>query len=167
MGVRLTTDTVKQLDLCRNFGDVFEVVKKTVERSLGQRRSGLMLYLAELPEHVGAYHAVGTNGIVMNKSALNAVTRSARTIREINSYVYSILLHEYLHSLGYVDEAQARKLVYEISKENLGVDHPATEIAHRGPAVMFPGVGEPTFKEHSEDVEIVTDFDRSTGSYIK
>ena len=167
MGVRLTTDTVKQLDLCRNFGDVFEVVKKTVERSLGQRRSGLMLYLAELPEHVGAYHAVGTNGIVMNKSALDAVTRSARTIREINSYVYSILLHEYLHSLGYVDEAQARKLVYEISKENLGVDHPATEIAHRGPAVMFPGVGEPTFKEHSEDVEIVTDFDRSTGSYIK
>jgi len=167
LGVRLTTDTVKQLDLCRNFGDVFEVVKKTVERSLGQRRSGLMLYLAELPEHVGAYHAVGTNGIVMNKSALDAVTRSARTIREINSYVYSILLHEYLHSLGYVDEAQARKLVYEISKENLGVDHPATEIAHRGPAVMFPGVGEPTFKEHSEDVEIVTDFDRSTGSYIK
>jgi len=165
--VRLTTDAVKQLDLCRNFGDVFEVVKKTVERSLGQRRSGLMLYLAELPEHVGAYHAVGTNGIVMNKSALDAVTRSARTIREINSYVYSILLHEYLHSLGYVDEAQARKLVYEISKENLGVDHPATEIAHRGPAVMFPGVGEPTFKEHSEDVEIVTDFDRSTDSYIK
>jgi len=165
--VRLTTDAVKQLDLCRNFGDVFEVVKKTVEHSLGQRRSGLMLYLAELPEHVGAYHAVGTNGIVMNKSALDAVTRSARTIREINSYVYSILLHEYLHSLGYVDEAQARKLVYEISKENLGVDHPATEIAHRGPAVMFPGVGEPTFKEHSEDVEIVTDFDRSTGSYIK
>ncbi len=165
--MRSTTDAVKQLDLCRNFGDVFEIVKKTVEHSLGQRRSGLMLYLAELPEHIGAYHAVGTNGIVMNKSALDAVTRSARTIREINSYVYSILLHEYLHSLGYVDEAQARRLVFEISKENLGEDHPATEIAHRGPAVMFPGVGEPTFKERSEDVEIVTDFDRSTDSYIK
>lgn len=165
--MRSTTDAVKQLDLCRNFGDVFEIVKKTVEHSLGQRRSGLMLYLADLPEHIGAYHAVGTNGIVMNKSALDAVTRSARTIREINSYVYSILLHEYLHSLGYVDEAQARRLVFEISKENLGEDHPATEIAHRGPAVMFPGVGEPTFKERSEDVEIVTDFDRSTDSYIK
>jgi hypothetical protein len=161
------TDTTKQLDQCRNFGDVFEVVKKTVEHSLGQRRSGLMLYLAELPEHVGAYHAVGTNGIVMNKSALDAVTRSARTIREINSYVYSILLHEYLHSLGYVDEAQARRLVFEISRENLSEDHPATEIAHRGPAAMFPGIGEPAVKEHSEAVEIVTDFDRSTDSYIK
>ncbi len=167
MGVRLTTDATKQLDLCRNFGDVFEVVKKTVEHSLGQRRSGLMLYLAELPEHVGAYHAVGTNGIVMNRTALDAVTSSARTLREINSYVYSILLHEYLHSLGYVDEAQARRLVFQISRENLGEDHPATEIAHRGPAAMFPGLGEPTLKGRSENVEIVTDFERSTDSYIK
>jgi len=165
--VRPTTDVAKQLDLCRNFGDVFEVVKKTVEHSLGQRRSGLMLYLAELPEHIGAFHTVGSNGIVMNRTALDAVTRSARTIREINSYVYSILLHEYLHSLGYVDEAQARRLVFEISKENLGEDHPATEIAHKGPAEMFPGVGEPTLKERSENVEIITDFERSTDSYIK
>ena len=165
--MRLTTDIVKQLDLCKNFGDVFEIVRKTVEHSLGQRRSGLMLYLAELPEQVGAFHGVGTNGIVMNKRGLDAVTHSARTLREINAYVYSILLHEYLHSLGYVDEAQARKLVFEISKENLGEDHPATEIAHKGPAIIFPGVGEPTFREHSENVELITDFDRSTDSYIK
>jgi len=167
LGVRQTPDIVKQLDLCKNFGDVFEIVKKTVEHSLGQRRSGLMLYLAELPEQIGAFHGVGTNGIVMNKKALDAVTRSARTIRHINSYVYSILLHEYLHSLGYIDEAQVRRLVFEISKDNLGADHPATEIAHKGPAIMFPGVGEPTFRENSENVEIITDFDRSTNSYIK
>jgi hypothetical protein len=165
--VRLMTDVVKQLDLCKNFGDVFEVVKKTVENSLGQRRSGLMLYLAELPEQIGAFHGVGTNGIVMNKRALDAVTHSARTIREINSYVYSILLHEYLHSLGHIDERQVRKLVYEISKENLGPDHPATEIAHKGPAIIFPGVGEPTLRERSENVELITDFDRSTDTYIK
>ena len=167
MGVRITADLVKQLDSCKDFGDVFEVVKKTTELSLGQRRSGLMLYLAELPEHIGAYHAVGTNGIVMNKLALDAVTRSARTIREINSYVYSILLHEYLHALGYIEEPQVRRLVYEISKDNLGIDHPATEIAYKGPAVIFPGVGEPRLKEHSENVEIITDFERSTDSYIK
>ena len=127
----------------------------------------MMLYLAELPEQIGAFHGVGTNGIVMNKKALDAVTRSARTIRHINSYVYSILLHEYLHSLGYIDEAQVRRLVFEVSKDNLGADHPATEIAHKGPAMIFPGVGEPTFKQPSENVEIITDFDRSTNSYIK
>lgn len=165
--MRSTTDFVRQLDQCKNFGDVFEVVKKTAEASLRQRRSGLMLYLAELPEHIGAYHAVGSNGIVMNKSALDAVTRSARKIREINSYVYSILLHEYLHALGYIEEPQVRKLVFEISRDNLGVDHPATEIAHKGPAVIFPGVGEPRLREPSQNVELITDFERSTQSYIK
>jgi len=165
--VRATADLAKQLDLCKDFGDVFEIVKKTVERSLGQRRSGLMLYLADLPEQIGAYHAVGTNGIVMNRSSLDAVTHSARTMREINAYVYSILLHEYLHALGYIDESQVRRLVFHVSKENLGNDHPATEIAHKGPAVIFPGVGEPRLRKRSESVEIVTDFERSTDSYIK
>ena len=165
--MRATADLAKQLDLSKDFGDVFEIVKKTVEHSLGQRRSGLMLYLADLPEQIGAYHAVGTNGIVMNRSSLDAVTNSARTMREINAYVYSILLHEYLHALGYIDESQVRRLVFHISKENLGDDHPATEIAHKGPAVIFPGVGEPRLRQHSESVEIVTDFERSTDSYIK
>jgi hypothetical protein len=165
--VRLTTDAAGQLDKCKNFGDVFEIVKKTVEHSLGQRRSGLMLYLAELPDQIGAFHGVGSNGIVMNKRGLDAVTHSARTLREINAYVYSILLHEYLHSLGYIDEGQVRKLVFEISKDNLGSDHPATEIAHKGPAMIFPGVGEPTSGEHSDKMELITDFDRSTNSYIK
>ena len=165
--MRLTTDAAGQLDRSKNFGDVFEIVKKTVEHSLDQRRSGLMLYLAELPEQVGAFHGVGTNGIVMNKRALDAVTHSARTMREINAYVYSILLHEYLHSLGYIDEEQVAKLVFEISKDNLGSDHPATEIAHKGPAMIFPGVGEPTPGEHSDKMELITDFDRSTNSYIK
>jgi hypothetical protein len=165
--VRLTTDAAGQLDKCEDFGDVFGIVKKTVEHSLSQRRSGLMLYLAELPEQIGAFHGVGTNGIVMNKRALDAVTHSARTIREINAYVYSILLHEYLHSLGYIDEEQVRKLVFEISRDNLGSDHPATDIAHKGPAIIFPGVGEPTTREHSHKVELITDFDRSTNRYIK
>ncbi len=167
MGVRETSDVGKQLDACKDFGDVFKIVKKTVELSLGQRRSGLMLYLADLPEQIGAYHSVGTNGIVMNRLALDAVTRSARTMRQINAYVYSILLHEYLHALGYIEESQVRKLVFHISKENLGDDHPATDIAHKGPAMIFPGVGEPRLRERSEGVEIVTDFDRSSDSYIK
>jgi len=165
--VKETSDVRKQLDACKDFGDVFKIVKKTVELSLGQRRSGLMLYLADLPEQIGAYHSVGTNGIVMNRLALDAVTHSARTMREINAYVYSILLHEYLHALGYIDESEVRKLVFHISKENLGDDHPATEIAHKGPAMIFPGVGEPRLRERSEGVEIVTDFDRSVDSYIK
>jgi len=101
----------ERLDQCENFSDVFELVKRTAEHSLGQRRAGLMLYLARLPKHIGAFHTLGTNGIVMNRNTLDVVTHGARSLREINSYVYSILLHEYLHALGHVEERDVRKIV--------------------------------------------------------
>lgn len=72
----------ERLDLCEDFGDVFELVKKSAERSLGQRRAGLMLYLARLPKHIGAFHTVGTNGIVMNRNTLDVVTHGARSLRK-------------------------------------------------------------------------------------
>ncbi len=85
---------IERLDQCQDFGDVFELVKKSAEHSLGRRRAGLMLYLAKLPNHIGAFHTMGTNGIVMNRTTLDMITHGARSLREINSYVYSILLHE-------------------------------------------------------------------------
>jgi hypothetical protein len=72
---------VASLDLCENFNDVFSLVKKTTEHFLGQSRSGLMLYLARLPEQVAAYHAFGTNGIVLNRTTLDTVTHSAKSLR--------------------------------------------------------------------------------------
>lgn len=126
-----------------------------------------MLYLAELPEQIGAFHGVGTNGIVMNKKALDAVIRSARTIRQINSYVYWALLEEYLLALGYAGGSQVRRIIYETAKENFGEDHPATEIARKGKAVMFPSVSEPRMKQHTANIELITDFDRSADRYIK
>lgn len=164
-------EIAQELDRCSNFGDVFELVKKAAEHSLGRRRAGLMLYLAELPRQIGAYHTLGTNGIVMNKSTLNTITRTAKSMREINAYVFSILLHEYLHSLGYVSERTVRPMVYEISKDNLGEKHPATQIAARGPSAFFPGIVEhPEFHDEQEqvqaDVELISDFDRSSQKYI-
>ena len=44
----------ERLDLCEDFSGVFELVKKSAEQSLGQRRAGLMLYLAKLPKYIGA-----------------------------------------------------------------------------------------------------------------
>ncbi len=162
-------DLARELDNCTNFGDVFELVKKAADRSLGRRRAGLMLYLADLPRQIGAFHTLGSNGIVMNKSTLSQVTRTAKSMREINAYVFSILLHEYLHSLGYVPEKTVRPLVYEISRDHFGEKHPATQIAANGPNVYFPGIFEhPEFhdEEQEPDVELISDFDRSSQKYI-
>lgn len=160
------TTLSERLDLCEDFGDVFELVKKSAERTLGQRRAGLMLYLARLPKHIGAFHTVGTNGIVMNRNTLDVVTHGARSLREINSYVYSILLHEYLHALGYVEEQEVRKLVYDVSLENFGPDHPATRIASRGPSAIFPDIVLNELPTDTPDVEVIPDLERSSHRYI-
>ena len=75
-------------------------------RTTGRHRAGLTLYLAELPTNVGAFYPVGSNVIVMNKELLKVVDESPKSKRVKTSFVYSILLHEYLHSLGYLNESE-------------------------------------------------------------
>lgn len=159
------SDLVEALERCKDFGDVFEVVKRVVKENLGQGRVGLMLYLGNLPLRVGAFHQVGSNGIVMNRRILNLVMASAKSTTELNSFIFSILLHEYLHSLGYMDERQVRRLVYEISEKSLGADHPATKMAVSGPMSMFP-IQEIQNNEDLGDFELVRDFERSKQTYI-
>ena len=166
LGALDLSTNAESLDKCENFVDVFELVKRTAEMSLGQRRAGLMLYLARLPKHIGAFHTMGTNGIVMNKNTLDLVTHGARSLREINSYVYSILLHEYLHSLGHVEEKDVRKLVYDVSCDAFGPDHPATQIASRGPGAVFPDIVLNELPTQDPDFEVIPDLERSSHRYI-
>ena len=162
----LPSTMAEDLDKCENFVDVFELVKKTAERSLGQRRAGLMLYLARLPKHIGAFHTMGTNGIVMNRNTLDLITHGARSLREINSYVYSILLHEYLHSLGYVEEEDVRKLVYDVTFDAFGPEHPATQIASKGPSAIFPDIVLTESPMQNPDIEVIPDLEGSSHRYI-
>ncbi len=129
---------------------------------MGQHRVGLMLYLGNLPMKVGAFHPMGTNDIVLNRRLLEA---AAKTEPKWKAYVFSILLHEYLHSLGYADERQVRGLTYRISLDNFGRDHPVVEAAITGPWVNlsredFESMGE------EMDLERVPDFERIDSGYI-
>ena len=156
----------EKLDDCKNFGDIFELVKRAVKLVLGQERSGLMLYLGNLPLRVGAFHQIGSNGIVMNKRLLDLTHRYSETATEVNSFVFSILLHEYLHSLGYVDEVRVRRLVYEICRGAFGPDHPVTRMAFSGPFPKIPpGELQPPSNGDLE-LELIRDFERSNQSYI-
>ncbi len=94
------------------------------------------------------------------------VTHGARSLREINSYVYSILLHEYLHALGYVEERDVRRLVYDVSLETFGPEHPATQIASKGPSVMFPEISLHNEPTETPDLEMIPDLERSSQHYI-
>src|SRR5437762_14296994 len=95
------------LDRSFNFSEVFQLVKKSVKTSLGNRRTGLMLGLADLPEYIGAFHQMGSNFIVMNRSVLDQVTHIAKDWQTLNAYVFYTLLLEYLHNLAYLVEGDA------------------------------------------------------------
>ena len=168
------TEFATELDSSQNFGDVFEVVKKSVREQLNQERAGLMLVLADLPLELGAYHGMSSNQIVMNRSLLDRVVAAGHPRSQINSFVYSILLHEYIHSLGVADEGEVRRMVYDISLKTFGPDHPASTIASKGPwsllrrpgyvNTMIPHGNQPD--PNPREAELISDFDRSDRAYI-
>ena len=121
------------LRVSNDFREIFDVVRRSVREFFGAERTGLELYLRELPLTVGAFHKVGTNIIVMNRALIGRVVESQVAFNEMKSFVYNILLHEYLHSLGIYDEMEVRRLTYQISREALGEAHSATVLAKRGP----------------------------------
>lgn len=155
-----------KLEISTNFDEVFEVVKRSVENTLGVHRAGLTLVLAQLPNYIGAYHIVGSNLIVMNRTILSVVESAAKNRSEINAFVYSILIHEYLHSLGYYKETEVRRLAREVSEDNLGNDHRATQMASGNFWDFYPELKNLTAGRTTDRFEIISDFDKSSMPYI-
>ena len=167
-----SSDVPLSLDRCMDFACVFEHVKAVVKDNLGLSRAGLMLGLTDLPRQVGGFHGVGGNLIVMNRKLLDMVVRSAENRRQINAYVFYILLHEYLHALGFLSEAHVRQLSVELCEKTLGVDHPATHMAKYGVGAILRGIETLEHFDPEEefgitrDFEIVSDFDRETSKWF-
>lgn len=157
----------EKFEICKNIGDVFELVKETTERSIGQRRAGLTLYLTDLPPYIGAMHQIGSNAIIMNRLTLKAVKTSVELKEDANVFIYLILLHEYLHALGYSKEANVRVIAYRIAMDSFGPDHKITRFSREGLSTILPKILK-AIKKRSKtfDFEIVKDFDRSSITYI-
>ena len=125
----------------------------------------MSLILQGLPSRIGAYHILGSNIIVANKSILNVI-QQRKSMEEYNSYLFMVLVHEYLHSFGIVDEFQVRRMTYDLCSSLLGKEHPASIMAKEDPSVLFPELAllrETRFDKH---FEIVKNFDKTSQSYI-
>jgi len=124
-------EIIKQLEGCDSFDCIFSLVKELVRKTIGRDRAGLMLGLQNLggtqSSWLGAYYPLHSNLIVMNQFPLKRLSDTSPEL--VKPYVFSILLHEYLHSLGFIDESSVRKLTFDISKRILGLKHIATEMA--------------------------------------
>lgn len=160
------SDNRRALSVADGFDGIFEMVKSATERSLRMHRAGLTLVLGDIPNSVGAYHEMGSNAIVMNRNLLRIVERLSRSRSKRNSYVFMILLHEYLHSLGYTSDRRVRELGKEIAEAYLGRNHMAGEMAVRPLDEFFPDFGKLAAFRDKGDYQTVGRFDSSSTSYI-
>ncbi|MCF8884600.1 MAG: hypothetical protein QXK95_01170 [Nitrososphaerota archaeon] len=156
----------KKLADASTFGEIFNLVKKAVKNTLGLHRAGLELVLMNLPNNIGGLHEVGSNTIIMNKTLLEGVIELAKSKIEVNSYVFVVLLHEYLHSLGYIDDEEVSSLVKKIVAESLGEDHPAYEIASTSIFTIYPELQMLGPGKIGRDMKIIKDFDKDNVNYI-
>ena len=154
------------IDDAEGFSDVWEIVKETVKVCLGKQRLRMLLFLDDLPLHLGAYHQLGTNNIVLNRSLVNIVEAVTKSKKLVNAFVYSILTHEYLHALGHVSETEVRSLVYDVSKECFGPDHIITTLAEKTPWVLIKGVPLNNLKLPKQDMELIKDLEKPNHRYI-
>ena len=162
-------DYAKQLDQARTLADLFEVVKRAVSAVLGRNRAGLMLALADLGNHpqgfLGAFYPVATNVIVMNKVPLLRIQETNPELYK--PYAFYVLLHEYLHSVGFVDEIVCRDRARAIAETLFGQEHLVTRISQDFsqffPNLVFPDAA---WQPQELRLEFVPGFDRGSASYF-
>lgn len=155
-----------RIDGAEGFRGIWEIVKETVQVCLGENRRGMLLFLDDLPLHLGAYHQLGTNNIVLNRRLVNIVEAVTKSKKLVNAFVYSILTHEYLHALGHVSEAEVRSLVYDISKQCFGEDHIATTLAEKTPWSLLKGIPLTDIQAPKQAMELVKDLEKPNQTYI-
>ena len=165
----MQTDYRFRLDAAKSLPDIFELVKSLVLKSMKRSRGGLMLGIANLgnnPQgYFGGFFTTGSNVIVLNKIPLERIMETRPELYK--PYVFHVLLHEYIHSLGFLDESDVKSRVLEITRKALGEDHLATQIAADASFFIkdlaYPWV---SWKPDDEGLELVEGFDRSSVSYI-
>ena len=148
-----------------SYDSIFMIVKKAVKAVTGQERSGLGLALSNLPAGLGAFWQVGGNYIVMNDLLINAMEKIAKSDFEFNSFIFTILIHEYLHSIGYYDESEARRMSFYVTSAYFGKQHPATVMSSDDLWRIFPQLRYIPGGDGSS-MRIISKFDTDATSYI-
>jgi hypothetical protein len=154
--------------------EIFERVKNDVRSVTGRQRAGLTLGLVEMGMYrggfIGGMHFSPGTDIVMNKTPLKILLEQ-QPYEIVWAYTYHILLHEYVHSLGVLNEQQCRDITLRISEEIFKeTDHPALLLAKKGIGVFFPNLNliyaPPDLRPDGIRIEYIYDFDRESYEYF-
>jgi hypothetical protein len=165
-------NTTDLSEIHQNLIDTFEEVKKVVQKNEKRSRGGLMLGLQEigasLDGFIGAYYPIASNIIIVNKTPLRRILETNKAL--LKPYIFHVLLHEYIHTLGFLDEETTGQKTYEISKQQFGEHHIITELSTNirkfFPNLVYPIHGWIPLKE-TPRIELIQGFDlSSTSAYI-
>jgi len=168
----MNNKTFSENEVKQELIDTFEQVKEIVRKEEGRSRAGLMLGFQELGAtnngFIGAYYPVASNIIVMNKTPLRRIAETNPKL--LQPYAFHILLHEYIHSLGFLNETITRQKTYEISKKYFGEKHIITQLS-TNIEKFFPNLVYPIYglipPNNTPFIEIIQGFDKSnTDNYI-
>ena len=160
----------KELEKAKTFSDIFDIVKDITRQYLGMEQAGLMVGISDLGAFdkgfIGAFYSLNSNMIIINKRPLARVLQTNPSL--YNHYIFHVMLHEYIHSIGSYDEAQTRQLVYEISEHYFGANHLVTQLAANiekfMPNLAYPVHG---FQPPQDiNIEFIKGIDRKNTNYI-
>ncbi len=125
----------------QDYSQLFDLVRRIVRDLLGKSHPGILLGLEDLGigarGYIGGYHRVGTNEIYLNRSVLQ-IMREDTPKEHFKAYLFHLLLHEYIHSVGVVNETETRELTRRISLNIFEKRHPVSKIAIFGLNALFP-----------------------------
>lgn len=159
-----------QLEAAGGLPDLFALVKRGVREAAKKERVGLMLGLANLGGGleglIGGFYQVAGNVIVMNKLPLKRLRETKPELEK--PFAFHILLHEYLHALGHLNEADTRRETLRVSHALFGPHHPVTVFAvswrEHFPNLVYPVYG--YVPQAGFELEIVRGFDPDASPYI-
>ncbi len=160
-------------ELKQEIPNIFDQVKKDVKKIYSRHRAGLNLGLVKMGIYrggfIGGMHFHPGTDILMNKTPLEIILKE-QPYEIIWAYTYHILLHEYIHSLGILDEQQCRIITLRISEEIFkDVNHPARILAQNGIGTYFPNLhliyAPPDLKPDGIPIEYIYNFDNESYDY--
>lgn len=160
----------KQISNSSGIPELFEIAKKITKEYLDADQPGLLVGITDLGSFgngfIGAFYSLNSNMIIINRSPLDRIKQTKPIL--YNQYLFHVILHEYIHSLGFYDETQTRKLVLEISLHFFGEKDVLTQLATNMekfiPNLTYPG--SEYIPPKDINIEFVNGIDRRNTNYI-
>ncbi len=124
-----------------DYSHLFDLIRRIVRDLIGKSHPGILLGLEDLGVNsqgfIGGYHRLGTNEIYLNRNVLQ-IMKDDTPEEHYKAYLFHLLLHEYIHSVGISDEEKRQSLTRKITITIFGTQHPVAKISIFGLNALFP-----------------------------